>query len=121
MMYQNDTNEYGCPLREQTGSMGVQNFDMIIALLAPDLRIAFEAERAARQAELEEYVAASAAIEQDAVTASSGREPELSADSLPLTTGRMLLTQIEQWLGRSGRSHLRELIDGLRPRLLAQQ
>jgi hypothetical protein len=55
MMYQNEINEYGCPLYDQSGTVGVQNFDAIIARLAPDLRTAFEAERAACQAELDRY------------------------------------------------------------------
>jgi hypothetical protein len=54
-MYHNDTNQSGCPLCEQTGVVGVQNFEAIIARLAPDLRTAFEAERAACQAELDNY------------------------------------------------------------------
>lgn len=56
-MYSDDKNEYGCPLRNQTGPAGVQNFVEIIAGLSPELRAAFEAERMARQAELEAYLA----------------------------------------------------------------
>jgi hypothetical protein len=100
--------------------MGVQNFDMIVALLAPELRIAFEAERAARQAELDSYLAASSCDEQEITAVVACCEPEPKIDSRPLPTGRMLLEQIEQWLDRHGRSQLRELFDGLRPRVVAQ-
>jgi hypothetical protein len=51
-VYQNDKNEYGCPLHEQSGRVGVRDFDMIVARLSPELRAAFESERAARRAEL---------------------------------------------------------------------
>ena len=120
-MYQNDINEYGCPLRDQTGSVGVQNFDLIIGLLAPELLVAFEAERAARQAELELYLAASPAVDQGSADALPGRDTELSIDGAPLPTGRVLLVRLEHWLSRRGRPRLRELIQGLRPRIVAQQ
>lgn len=54
-MYKDETNEHGCPLRNQTGAAAIRNFIDIIAALSPELRAAFEAERAARQAELESY------------------------------------------------------------------
>jgi hypothetical protein len=57
-MQAEETNEYGCPLRNQTGATGVRNFSEIIAGLSPELRAAFEDERAALQAELELFVAA---------------------------------------------------------------
>lgn len=53
-----ERNEYGCPLRNQSGAAGVQGFDAILAGLPPALRAAFEAERAERQAEIDRYVAA---------------------------------------------------------------
>ncbi|MEN9939013.1 MAG: hypothetical protein RLZZ387_5592 [Chloroflexota bacterium] len=56
-MHTDETNEYGCPLRNQTGAAGVQNFIEIIAGLSSELRAAFEAERNARQEELDSYVA----------------------------------------------------------------
>jgi len=119
-MYQNDINEYGCPLRDQTGSVGVQNFDVIIGLLAPELLATFEAERAARQAELDRYRAASPAVDQGSAAARAGSETELSIDGAPLPTGRVLLVRLEHWLGRRGQPRLRELIDGLRTRIAAQ-
>jgi len=113
MMYQNETNEYGCPLYDQTGAVGVQNFDMIIAQLAPDLRAAFEAERAACQAELNGYLAAG--------TPTSGSlQLELIADIEPLTNARVLLIRFEQLLAKLGQSRLRDLIDSLLPRIAAQ-
>ena len=57
-MYQETENEYGCPIRFQSGAQGVIDFEAIIDRLAPDQRAAFESERAERQAELETYVAA---------------------------------------------------------------
>lgn len=51
-----EQNEYNCPLRFQTGAVGVKDFDSLIERLPPDQRVAFEAERAERQAELDEYV-----------------------------------------------------------------
>jgi hypothetical protein len=55
-MYPRETNEHGCPLREQRGADAVQSFDAIIAALPPDLRAAFLAERDDRQQELDEHV-----------------------------------------------------------------
>src|SRR5687768_10380581 len=112
-MYQNDLNEYGCPLRGQTGSVGVQNFDAIITQLAPELRAAFETERAACQAELDRYFAADTAM-------SASLEPDLSIGADLLTTGYMLITQFQQWLGKLGRPRLRELIESLLPPVAAQ-
>ncbi len=113
-MYQNETNEYGCPLCEQTGAVGVQNFDAIIARLAPDLRAAFEAERAACQAELDSYVAAS-------TNTSGSFQLELITEIEPLTNARVLLMRFEQLLAKLGRPQLRDLIDTLLPRIAAQQ
>jgi hypothetical protein len=114
MMYQNETNEYGCPLCDQTGVVGVQNFDAIIARLTPDLRSAFEAERAACQAEIDSYFASS--------TSTSGSlQFELIAEIEPLTNAGVLLMRFEQLLAKLGRPRLRELIDNLLPRSVAQQ
>jgi hypothetical protein len=113
-MYLNDTNEYGCPLRDQTGSVAVQNFDAILAVLTPELRAAFEAERAALQAELDRYLAAGP----DAI---GSPQPGASANDEPLTGAHVLFTRFEQLLERLGRPRLRDLIDGLRPRIAAQQ
>ena len=114
MMYQNETNEYGCPLSDQTGAVGVQNFDAIIAQLAPNLRAAFEAERAACQAELDRYLAAG--------TSTSGSlQLELIAEIEPLTHAAVLIMRFEQLLAKLGRPRLRELIDHLLPRIVAQQ
>ena len=111
-MYHNETNQYGCPLCEQTGVVAVQNFDAIIALLAPDLRAAFEAERAACQAELELHLAAT--------TITSGSlQLELIAEIEPLTNARVLLMRFEQLLAKLGRPRLRELIDSLLPHTAA--
>jgi hypothetical protein len=112
-MYQNETNEYGCPLSEQTGAVGVQNFDAIIARLAPDLRAAFEAERAACQAELDRYLVTT--------NTSGSLQLELIAETEPLTNARVLLIRFEQLLAKLGRPRLRELIDSLLPRIAAQQ
>lgn len=113
-MYQNETNEYGCPLREQTGVVGVQNFDAIIARLAPDLRAAFDAECAACQAELDRYLATT--------THTSGSlQLDLSAEIEPLTYVEMLLRRFEQLLAKLDRPQLRTLIDTLLPRIAAQQ
>ena len=113
-MYQNETNEYGCPLYDQTGAVGVQNFDAIIARLAPDLRAAFEAERAACQAELESYLAAG-------MNTSGSLQLELIAEIEPLTHSGVLIMRFEQLLAKLGRTRLRELIDNLLPRIAAQQ
>ena len=56
-MYPNEQNEYGCPLRNQSGASAVQDFDAIIRGLPPELRAAFEQERAARQAEIDGIIA----------------------------------------------------------------
>jgi hypothetical protein len=109
-MYENERNEYGCPLYDQTGTLGVQNFDVIIARLAPDLRAAFEAERAACQAELDSYLAANTDV---------GLQRELLAEIEPLTNVQVLLMRFEQLLAKLGRPQLRELIDGLLPRIAA--
>jgi hypothetical protein len=113
-MYQNNLNEYGCPLRDQTGAVGVQNFDVIVAGLAPDLRAAFEAERAACQAELERYLAAT-------TNTSGSLQLELIAEIEPLTNARVLLIRFEQLLAKLGQPRLRELIDSLLPHIAAQQ
>jgi hypothetical protein len=57
-MYQNDCNEFGVPLRYQTGDAAIYNFDALLAQLPADLRDAFETERDERQAEFDAYVAA---------------------------------------------------------------
>jgi len=54
--YTEQAPEYSCPLRFQTGSAGVKNFEQLIEQLPPDERAAFEAERAERQRELDHYV-----------------------------------------------------------------
>jgi hypothetical protein len=114
MMYQNETNEYGCPLYSQTGAVGVQNFDAIIAQLAPDLRAAFEAERAACQAELDSYLAAG-------TNTGGSLQLELIAEIEPLTNAGVLAIRFEQLLAKLGRPRLSELIDSLLPRIAAQQ
>jgi len=50
-------NESGCPLRNQHGAASVIDFDAMLERLPPEMRSAFEAERAERQAELNEYLA----------------------------------------------------------------
>jgi hypothetical protein len=57
-VYPNDTNEHGCPLHHQRGATSVIDFDSILDGLAPELRAAFEAERAERQQELDSYITA---------------------------------------------------------------
>lgn len=56
-MYLNDVNASGCPLRNQHGAASVIDFEAMLERLSPEMRSAFEAERAARQAELNEYLA----------------------------------------------------------------
>lgn len=56
-MYPNEQNAHGCPLRDQTGTASVQHFDAILASLLPELRAAFENERARHEAELTRWVA----------------------------------------------------------------
>jgi hypothetical protein len=112
IMYQNETNEYGCPLCDQTGAVGVQNFDAIIAQLAPDLRAAFEAERTACQAELYSYLTA-------ATKTSGSRQLELIAEIERLINARVLLIRFEQLLAKLGRPLLHELIDSLLMRIAA--
>jgi hypothetical protein len=51
----NERNEYGCPLLNQTGATAIRNFGSVIASLSPELRAAFERERAARVAEAESW------------------------------------------------------------------
>jgi hypothetical protein len=111
-MYENETNEYGCPLREQTGAQAVQNFDAIIARLSPDLRAAYEAERAACQAELELYLEATK-------NTSGSLQLELIAEAEPLTYVDMLLRRFDQLLAKLSRPVLRDLIDSLLPRMAA--
>jgi hypothetical protein len=109
-MYENETNEYGCPLCDQTGALGVKNFDAIVARLAPDLRAAFDAERAACQAELDSYLVANA-------NTGGSLQRELIADVEPLTNAQVLLVRFEQLLANLGRARLHELIDSLLPRI----
>ena len=59
-MYPDDVNASGCPLRNQHGSASVIDFEAILERLAPEMRSAFETERAERQAELNEYLATQA-------------------------------------------------------------
>jgi hypothetical protein len=120
-MYLNETNEYGCPLRDQTGSVAVQNFDAIVALLAPELRAAFEAEREALQAELDRYLSASPSLHRDATDASADFESDPDAQAESLTSAQALFTRLAYLVEKLDRVRLRDLIDGLRPRIAAQQ
>ena len=56
-VYDQEKDEHSCPLRFQTGALGVKDFDALIERLSPDQRDEFETERAERQAELDRYVA----------------------------------------------------------------
>jgi hypothetical protein len=56
-VYPDVVNASGCPLRNQHGAASVVDFEAILERLSPDMRSAFEAERAERQAELNEYLA----------------------------------------------------------------
>jgi len=51
-MYQDDRNEFGCPLLGQRGAEGVRDFQIIIAHMSPPQRVAFEREQKARRREL---------------------------------------------------------------------
>jgi hypothetical protein len=53
-VYPNDINASGCPLRNQHGAASVIDFEAILERLSPEMRSALEAERAERQAELNE-------------------------------------------------------------------
>ena len=78
-MYQDQKNEYGCPLHHQSGSMAVRDFDAIVERLPPELRAAFEAERAARWIEHDALFHATYAPLSAAPTADAGtRAPELA-------------------------------------------
>lgn len=55
-MYQNEQNEFGCPLRNQSGPAAIKDFSAVLAQLSPDLRAAFEVERATRKAEIDQFV-----------------------------------------------------------------
>jgi hypothetical protein len=59
-VYEDEKNEYGCLLHNQSGRMGVRDFDAIVERLSPELQAAFKAERAARWAELESFLAGNA-------------------------------------------------------------
>ena len=56
-MERNETNRYGCPLRNQTGATSVKNFAAIVDRLSPDLRKAFEDERRRQHDEYQAYIA----------------------------------------------------------------
>lgn len=56
-MHQDEQNEYGCPIRNQTGIATIKNFTALVEQLSPDLREAFEAERKERREEYDTYVA----------------------------------------------------------------
>lgn len=56
-MVSEETNEYGCPLRNQTGRHAVRNFVEVIAALTPEQRAAFEIERRERHEELAAHAA----------------------------------------------------------------
>jgi hypothetical protein len=55
-MYVDERNEYGCPLRDQSGADAVRNFADIIDSWSAELRAAFEEARAAHRQELEALV-----------------------------------------------------------------
>ena len=75
-MYQDEKNEYGCPLYFQNGAMTIHNFAAIVEGLPPELRAAFEAERAARRAELEQFLALGAVSNSTRSAASRRRRTE---------------------------------------------
>jgi len=56
-MHPDEQNACGCPLRNQTGIVAICAFDAILTSLSPELRAAFEKERAARQAEIDGIIA----------------------------------------------------------------
>jgi hypothetical protein len=56
-MHPDQQHAHYCPLRNQTGIIAIHDFDAILAGLPPELRAAFEQERAARQAEIEAIIA----------------------------------------------------------------
>jgi hypothetical protein len=58
MMQQVEYTEPTCPLRNQTGSDGVQDFAAILARLSAEQYAAFQAERARCQQEFDQYIAA---------------------------------------------------------------
>jgi hypothetical protein len=56
-MHPDEQNASGCPLHNQTGIVAIHDFDAILAGLSPELRAAFEQERAARQVEIDGIIA----------------------------------------------------------------
>ena len=56
-MHPDEQHAYGCPLHNQTGIVAIHDFDLILAGLSPELRTAFEQERAAHQVEIDNLVA----------------------------------------------------------------
>jgi hypothetical protein len=56
-VYPDDVNASGCPLRNQHGAASVVDFEAMLERLSPEMRSAFEAERAEREAELNQYLA----------------------------------------------------------------
>ncbi len=109
-MYQDEKNEYGCSLQNQKGSMGVQDFDAIVERLSPALRAAFEAERAARWAELERF-AEDGAPAYDPPTADLARRIEQAPVAL------VQRTWIEWFLQKVGQFDIPELIANFFPRI----
>jgi hypothetical protein len=56
-MHPDQQHAHYCPLRNQTGIAAIHDFDLILAGLSPELRAAFEHERATCQAELDVIIA----------------------------------------------------------------
>jgi hypothetical protein len=53
----NPLNEFGCPIYNQSGQQAMQGFEQALQRLPPELRAAFERERAQREQELRSFLA----------------------------------------------------------------
>jgi hypothetical protein len=113
-VYQDDKNEYGCSLRDQTGSAAVKNFEAIIASLSPELRAAFETERAARLAELESYLA-----EGERQTGAAWLDSAGCLEQAPEALAQ--LPWVERLLQKVGQISFREMVENFLPRIAAHQ
>ena len=82
-MYQNNRNDFGCPLINQRGPEGVRDFQAIIAQLSPPLRAAFELERDMRTHELERIRLAGAELAPARGRSASARPALMAMRSLP--------------------------------------
>jgi hypothetical protein len=55
----NPVNEFGCPIYNQSGQQAMEGFEQVLQSLPPELRAAFERERAEREQELRTFLTTS--------------------------------------------------------------